>query len=657
MLNTLLKIGEWQSEGKNEWDRFLDRPKVEYSDKKGKSIENYMLPIVFDLDKMEVLIDRNTIKEYDETDVSKLKCLNLIARNGKSFYITVDAKKIGQIYKTFFGKEGATTTNGELVEFIKKLDTNLLTDGFNDLLSKIFLLKNTFYEKVTVENAKTNALEINLKAIEEYLELSNNERLVLLTVQVKSEEHGFTSPTYFSDIPDYQKVLTTQYFGNQGSEVATESLAKSLCYASGEQTEGVKELNLSERYSLNKMFVTETKNYASGFKEKEFFKNYQISETNQEKLDYASNFILNTGGYKVRIANIDHVIVPQFMQNDDVDLELALTDIKKKSDMLFTFDVMENFTKEIESETDNIFWINFIAYESDGNFFKSTELIKDVSTFHFQDVIKTFREIDWELRQSTFLNWNSIMSEYGKNPYFNLNTVYGLIPIRKDKEKKNKALDLFKSILENRRIDQSKLFDYFCELVLCHYYERYNSYTNVHKSSKDYFSKSIRDSVFKYHAFIQVLKKLNLIDTMEELSTTDVKETSNRYDQAILVFFDRMQLNQEQQAMFYLGRMLSTVEFIQKGKNKTVIQKVNFNGMDRDDILRLRNGLLEKAKQYSSVGKVIFTDRKFGELFDYNKWGSDPMNPQEAVFFLLTGYSFGLSRKEADDLDENQEVE
>lgn len=26
MLDTLLKIGEWQSLGKGEWDRFLDKP-------------------------------------------------------------------------------------------------------------------------------------------------------------------------------------------------------------------------------------------------------------------------------------------------------------------------------------------------------------------------------------------------------------------------------------------------------------------------------------------------------------------------------------------------------------------------------------------------------------------------------------------------------
>jgi CRISPR-associated protein Csh1 len=73
--------------------------------------------------------------------------------------------------------------------------------------------------------------------------------------------------------------------------------------------------------------------------------------------------------------------------------------------------------------------------------------------------------------------------------------------------------------------------------------------------------------------------------------------------------------------------------------------------MDRDDIQRLRISLVEKAKQYGKVGKVVFTDSKFGELFDFNNW---KMDPQEAVFFLLTGYSFGMTSKQVDELEESE---
>lgn len=138
---------------------------------------------------------------------------------------------------------------------------------------------------------------------------------------------------------------------------------------------------------------------------------------------------------------------------------------------------------------------------------------------------------------------------------------------------------------------------------------------------------------------------------MEEPVIKTEEQSSNKYDKAISDFFNEMTLTQEQKAMFYLGRMLNSVEYIQKGKNKTVIQKVNFNGMDKDDIQRLRIGLIEKAKQYSSIGKVIFTDNKFGEHFNFNQW---KLNPKEAVFFLLTGYSFGVGLKDAETLEEKE---
>ncbi len=644
MLSTLLKIGEWQSQCKGEWDRFLEKPKVKYETNKGDEITNYVLPIVFDLDEREVVIDSTNLREYDENLVESLKALKIQGGNNKAMYPTVPAGKLIQLYKTFFGKENKDASHGELREAFLKDCPQLLTDSLDWVLSQIFALKDSFLNQVSVINNKTNLPEVNIKAIENRFELNKNEVITLVYAVVKASGAGIEDPMPFAWIPDYLEFLKAKFFP-ASNDTKIDVRTPSVCYASGEISPDVKELELSDRYSLNKMFVTETRNYASCFAKDGFKINYQVSKSNQEKLDYASSFLLNEGGCKVKIANVDHVIIPQFLTRESVDWELALTGIKKKSDILFNLNELESFTKNIKDETDNIFWISFIAYESDGNFFKSTEIIKDISRFHFERVIEAFLYVEKEMRRSIFLDWNSVMMEYGKSSLFNLYTVYRLIPVRKDKEKKNRALDLFKSILENRRIEQRRLFDYFCELVLCHYYERYKSYTNIPVSSKDYFGKVIRDSVSRYFAFLQVLKKLNLIE-MEETITHAHEDNESKYDHATREFFDKMKLNQDQKAMFYLGRMLSAVEYLQEGKNKTVIQKVNFNGMDRDAVERLRNGLMEKAKQYNSMERVTFINKKFGDLFDFNKWGINPMNSQEAVFFLLTGYSFGASKKE-----------
>lgn len=648
MLTTLLKIGEWQSKGKDEWDRFLNYPKVEFKDKFENELSNYVLDLIFDLDEMEVLISKNNIKEYDTSDILKLKVLKIKGGNNKATYATVPAGKIIQLYKTFFGKEGEDCVKGELYEAIEKSGKSSMNQNFLELLNEIFQLKRQFFELISETKEKSNNPEINIKSIEERIETGKFERLILLTTKVKSIKYGYQNPINFVEIPEFLTFISSQLFGGKSEEKKAEKKRIKLCYASGEMANDVKELNLSSRYSLNKMFVTETKNYASRFSDKNFYLNYQVSSFNQEKLDYASDFLLNQG-YKVRIANLDHVIIPQFLYKTEIDFELVFTGIKNKSDLLFRFDTLDNLSKEISVETDDVFWINFVAFESDGNFFKSTEIIKDVSSFHFSKVLKTLSDIDWDFRASCFVDWNSVMTEYGiQNGFFNFNTVYSIIPLRKDKEKKNKALDLIKSVLENRMIKPEIIYNYFTELILCHWFERYGSYTNVNKSSKDYFSKTVRDSVFKYHALIQLLKNLNLIN-MEEIKGNLKEGQINIYDKAIQGFIEQMALNPNQQAMFYLGRLLNIVEYIQKDKKKTVIHKVNFNGMDKDDIQRLRLGLIEKAKQYNAMVKVIFIDRKFSENFDFNNW---KMSPQEAVFFLLTGYSFSIGKKESQELEE-----
>lgn len=652
MLQTLLKIGEWQSQGKSEWDRFLDYPKAEREDKRGNPIKNYTLPIIFDLDALEVIISQENLREYEEEKVKNTFPLKIKGGNNKAIYTSVPGGKINQVYKTFFGKEGTDTERGELVEAIEKVNQDLLTEKLKKLLSEIFKLKEKFLE-MTVHSAKG---VVDIRSINENFNLEKSENIVFVNVLIKSQEFGFNVPTVFAKIEDYAAFLQYSFLGDQTSKSNKKAKMK-LCYASGDVMEDVEELNLDTRYSLNKMFVTETKNYASVFNKNKFSINYQVSVENQEKLDYASSYLLNQG-YKMRIANLDHVIVPQFMQNSKVDLEMALEGIHKKSDLLFNISRLDDFSNNVQDEIqDEVFWINFIAFESDGNFFKSTEIIKDVSSFHFSKLLKAFNDINWEFREARFIDWYKIMTEYDYEAKerlprnLNFNSVFKIIPLRKDKEKKNKALDLFKTILENRKVNSEILYDCFVELILCHYYRRYGSYTNVQQYSSDYFYFAIRDSVFKYHAFIQFLKKLNLIDMEDSQTNPTEGKPENKYEQAIQEFFTKMSLNTDQKAMFYLGRMLNAVEYIQKGKTKTVIQKVNFNGMDKENIQRLRISLIEKAKQYNSMGKVIFTDNEFGKHFNFNGW---TLNPQEAVFFLLTGYSFGVGAQDAEELTEKE---
>ncbi len=636
MLDTLLKIGEWQLVGMSEWDPILEKPDVKYETSKGDPITNYVVAIVFDLDEMDVYSDKYLLKEYDEDrDTEKFKLISTLPGRNKAIYATVEEKKIIQLFKTFFGNPTKKDLeSGELIEAIDNDFEQYQETKFYDLVKDIFELRDIFLKKIWDEQKN----KPDFKKILNPLEFGRNESVALVYGAVKSENHGYPSITPIAQIDNYISFLRDKFL----DESKADSLeSDKLCYASGEIFDDVTELDLSTRYSLNKMFVTTTQNYASFFDKGRFSTNYQISLENQSKLDLASTFLLEN--YKTRLADIDHVMVPQLKWSDNPDLDLVLEKLKTSADLLFSFKALSEAVSDIEIDVEGIYWLNFVAFESDGNFFKTISTIKDVSKFHFENIIDVFEEINWKFRElNDAVDWDSATKNYGEASFFNLNSIYGLIPIRKEKEKKNIALQLFKSILEQRTVERQQLFDFFSELMLCHYYERYNSYTNIRKYGKDYFGLAIRDSVFKYLAFIQVLKKLNLID-MEEQPITTAKESAIEYEKQIQDFFDKMSFTDHQKALFFLGRMLNSVVYLQKGKNKTVIDKINYNGMDRDDIVRLRIDLFEKAKQYNNTEKVVFDDSRFGQHFDFQNWN---MNPQEAVFFILTGYSYGIVKKQ-----------
>lgn len=645
MLSTLLKLGEELSQNRGEWDDIIDVPNTDKEKNKGYHL--YIAEIIFDIDQQSIYVSPE-LREYDEESSMKYKSIRIQGGNNKAIYVCVESGKIDQIKKTLFGKED-DSIKGEFVEAIDKDFPQFQSTQLYQILKKVFSLKNifiNFYEQQD-EKGKIKSVE---SVLSESLNLGLNNKVVLWCANVICSELEIYQSTPINRLNGYDDFIKAKFLDksqNQSSEFK-------ISYASGDLLKDVVETDFSTRYSLNKMFVKETKNYASYFDDNNFNKNYQINVDEQLYLERASKYLLEK--QQIRIAGIDHCIIPQFLSASSVNIYDILYQSFRKSELLFQTKEFGILQTETEDSIDNQepYWINFLGFESDGNFFKTLNLIKDVSSLHLIKVIDIFRKVGQKMKNLTgIVDWEAVMTEFfdkeRKPAYFNLQTMYYLIPQRKDKEKKNEALGIFKSILEQRKINPTQIFHHFCNLILCHYYKRYEAFKNVRKYSEDALDFAVRDAVFKYLAFIQVLKHLNLLENMEtneenELELVPLEETApTEFGQKIELFFEQMKYSDAQKAMFYLGRMLSSVAYIQKDKKKTVLEKVNFNGMDKKDIQRLRLGLMEKAEQYKEIGKVIFNDSLFTKYFDFNNWN---MSEQEAVFFLLSGYSFGIQTKD-----------
>jgi CRISPR-associated protein Csh1 len=662
MLDTLYQFGQHLSKdgSRLEFDDCIAAPPVDEKEK-AKGLEFLVAEIIFDLDAGTFRLNDKP-RVFDASDKTarwspyNLRCVKNLGANAKNVYPTVDPRKhFDQWKKSFFGKEdknGNKPTAPELSYSIQKDFPDLAETPVCRAAAAIFKMRENF-----------EATFPEWKKVTEALSWGEKSRVVMLFASVVSTELECLEPVPVAKLDGFDAFVRRRFLQkNSGEENSRERKGDEpkTCYVTGKQSTDVDEPAFGSRYNLNKMFVTTTKNYASGFDDKAFSKNYQVSGEAQTFLERGSKYVLDN--LKIQIAGVDHCILPQFRGGQEIDLEGRVPHLKSKSELLFSMhkkDQFIGFAHDVRSISEGeIYWLTFLGYETDetkSKYFKTINLIKDVSKTHFETVIKVLGDVDGEMEEIAGKQWTDTMT-YGKDKppsAFNFYTIYSLIPVRKAKEKRNAALALFKAILERRPIAREALFGHFAELVQCHRFERYAGYNILPNSNFDF---ATRDAVFQYHAFLNFLKKIKLLD-MDAKTTQDWAAELLEIETAITDFFTRMEYSPSQKAMFYLGRVLHKVAIAQykaKHKQKPVLNKVNYNGMDTRSIRRLAEDLFDKCRQYQILTKEnegYFTN--FWGTFKEANWKT---NPEEALFYLLSGYSFRTSKDRKED-PENSETE
>lgn len=645
MLDTLLKIGRQlgASADRSEFDDIISMPPIDEKERE-KKFSFYVLEMVFDLDKNEVRL--GNIRDFSESDKNyafspnTLRCIKIQGGNNKSIYPTVDPRKSYEPWKkTFFAKidkNGNQPVESEIMEAIRKEAPDLKSSELFKIAERIFLLRE-----------QLDNLYPSLEHIVKEKQIAGGQKIVMLYASViAKEDFGIETAKPVAQLEGYDDFLRRKFLKKDSLTTTSK-----VCYVTGALGNDIAEPSFISRYSLNKMFVTTTKNYATGFDNSAFAKNYQISSEVEAALERGSTHFLKK--YSIKIAGIDHCVLPQFLADTDLDLDQLTFNITRKSDLLFQMTDKKgwlNFESDLKYTASNgIYWINFLGFESDGNFFKTINQIKDISKTHFEKIIRQLSLVEVEMTDTKGIAWEQVMS-YGKEQKrcnFNFHTIYYLIPVRKDKEKRNEALLIFKSILEQRKIEYQRIFGFFKELILCHWFKRYPGYQIIPNTN---FDLAVRNAVFQYQAFIQFLRKTNLL-IMEEMTTPASAATLPEAEPTIVNYFDRMKYEDPQKAMFYLGRVLNNVAYAQFKKghpSKPILNKLNYNGMDKRAIIRLRIDLMEKCKQYDVLNFNELNFSKFGDLFNPESF---KLSPEEALFFLLSGYSFRTYTEVKEDLN------
>ncbi|WP_227761730.1 TM1802 family CRISPR-associated protein [Zhaonella formicivorans] len=421
------------------------------------------------------------------------------------------------------------------------------------------------------------------------------------------------------------------------------------------------------RTGINKIFTTTTINSARNINKNGYNDNYAMCNNCYQKL-LAGEKIINEKFIGKIAGESAFILAEGILKPFDY---MNLEKFKNSIDFAFQSKDAEEWLKSVELESYFTYFIsdqyslNFLVYRTDGNSVTILQVIEDVPTLYFTKVVRTIGE------------QHQILKEHLR--YMSLGTVYNLIPVKTNKKKEQidvgRVLSLYKAMLNKQKILANVLFFYATEALEKGLKQlektEIDNYLNLRlynffPNKQDFFIKNI---IMGYLVLMRTCQKLNLLDKKvfiiskggdevlraEKTAGSPILESINDMEK----FLTQQGFQKEARALFYLGCLLHRVavaQYQKEHKTKPILKKINFQGMNINEILRLYEDIIEKLRQYNKF--TLFSENlmqkfhcNFGNL--EQAW---PYNDHANVFYLMSGYAYMVGNRAPDLTDEEKEV-
>lgn len=384
-----------------------------------------------------------------------------------------------------------------------------------------------------------------------------------------------------------------------------------------------------------KYFTTNQVIFASNMKEYE--KDFNLCSSCLEKLQAGEVFI--QGNLSTRIAGFDVYIVPHLIYGQALDAK-TIKNLGQK--LLVTVNMskaissIDDFRDRVQQlkDFDNIYYlIDFVFYRSSMAATKILRLIKDVRPSFFE-LLETSSA---QLQKTADRHFGERYQYRG-----GLEQVYYLTPIRLKQGNASSfrdLLNLYDALFTGRLINKRHLLKNLSECFSICFYEKEGF--NIKRKS-EYINYLVLDGIF----LMEFYKKMGCLKGGGNMNYTGLNLNEN-----IINFMQDMQYEEQQAALFLLGYLVGQVGNAQyrrpgangaEGTYKPVLNKINFNGIDKSKLIRLRADIFNKLRQEKVL---VYNEKVFAEctcLMDknINHW---EMNKDENLFYLLSGYAFATT--------------
>lgn len=395
----------------------------------------------------------------------------------------------------------------------------------------------------------------------------------------------------------------------------------SLCNKTNIQT-------TSNATNLNfKFYMTDKIGFSSNFDGK-FTKNFNICKKCYMDLMTGERFIDNNMKMYIGRGRLKLYIVPTLLfKHADLNFIKLSESIKNLNNVIINLNSLSELDKQINEfkefkDERNNFIINYLFYRKGKSDFKVLKLIKDVSPSR----LSIINDKELLINQLIKKSYNDT-----KTFKIDLRGIYYTIPISDNDVAYSKFLEVLDAIFSDRKIDYSFLLDQFAEIIRIIHFER-NGYNISPKSSLEF-------KTIQLNFALLFLNKLNLL---RGLKMNGEKENIAVPEEITKFWNDIGTYDNPRKALFLLGYIVGNVgnrQYLSGHKTKPILNKINFQGMNIQTIIHLTNDIFEKLTQYKILGYNETIFHQYKRLVDTysNDW---PLNNQENVFYILSGYSF-----------------
>lgn len=471
----------------------------------------------------------------------------------------------------------------------------------------------------------------------------------------------------FKEIPDQGVLFTLELDGKLlvDDEAYQEYLERSLiggvfdgahegqCHLSGKR--GLV-TTVMTRFKF-KYYITDKLGFASGGTEKGFGSNFALSEDAYRALLVGERFVRRelrfsfAGASGYLIPDLYTVEVPRELPDA---LLRTLGSISSRTRFALGLARLDDLDEDLEDfrrkHLASGYLINLLFYRQQKANFRVLQLIQDIPDYRLE-----------ELRQQggeTGRLWEELYGSEERD--LTLQQIYYLLPVHrvvKDDgrvEYRNKdLLSFYHALISGGLIERKNLVDGFMGLVRAYRFGNTNSY-QISAPREGEEDRTLIRHLAQSNLLLSFLRDLNQLKeeevTQEYLQRLSLDEEEKEY-------LRRLGYGPEQAALYLLGVLVAEIANAQwrlgpDGKNgeKTILNKVNYQGMTLPRVQRLATELFDKLRQYR------YTDRRTGErrplLQGFNEaifaqaqelltkhqrnWS---LAPTENVYYLLSGYS------------------